>query len=461
MNLTIFRPNYRNLVMGVETKVPLINGEQVIAINFDNAASTPPFTSVLEEVVNFCPWYSSIHRGTGYKSQLSSNFYDYSRQIVAHFVNTNLKEKSIIYVKNTTEAINKLSFRLLDESKENVVLSTEMEHHSNDLPWRNKYKIDYVSVDTWGKLDMDDLEAKLKKYNGTVKLVTVTGASNVTGFTNPIHQIATLAHKYGAKILVDGAQLVPHAPIDIKPANSPEHIDFLAFSAHKMYAPFGTGVLIGPRETFIKGIPDYMGGGTIKVVTRHFISWADPPEKDEAGTPNVIGVLALVEAIKVLTRIGMANIERYEQNLTEYALRKLKKIADLEIYGNSKDSKDRVGIISFNLKGLDHQTLATILSQETGIAVRNGCFCAQPYVQKLLKVSEQEIKKHLENPSFPHPGMVRVSFGLYNTYSEVDKLVQILNKIAENKKFYLRKYKDYELSGSWKFNKNQAMPSFK
>jgi len=442
MHLTIFRPTYRNLVAGVETKVPLRDGREVTAINFDNAASTPPFISVLDEIVKFSPWYASIHRGTGYKSQLSSDFYDYSREIVAGFVNADTTHQSVIYVKNTTEGINKLSYRLLEDFQDGIILSTFMEHHSNDLPWRYKYKIDYVQVDEQGRLLLDDLEQKLKKYNGQVKLVTVTGASNVTGNTNPIHKIARLAHEFGAKILVDGAQLIPHAPFQMKPVTDPEHIDFLAFSAHKMYAPFGIGVLIGPNEVFSKGVPDYVGGGTIKMVSHDYVLWTDAPERDEAGTPNVLGVLALVEAIKTLQKLGMEKIRRYEENLTEYTLRKLKKIGDLEIYGNSQDSKERVGIITFNLKGIDHRTLANILSQEGGIAVRNGCFCAQPYVQKLLKVSLREIEKHMQNPSLPHPGMVRISFGLYNTYTEVDKLIELLGEVSKNKKHYLRQYQN-------------------
>lgn len=443
MNLSFLKPNYRDLIVGVNTKVPLKNGQEVTAINFDNAASTPPFKSVLQEIVDFTPWYSSIHRGTGYKSQISSNLYDQAREVVAHFVNADLNDKTVIFVKNTTEAINKLSFRLLDEIQDGVVLSTYMEHHSNDLPWRSKYKIDYVQVDSAGKLLLDDLETKLKKYNGAVKLVAITGASNVTGYLNPIHQIAALAHKYGAQILVDGAQLVPHHFINMTPENPEEHIDYLAFSAHKMYAPFGIGVLIGPKNIFQKGAPDYVGGGTIQMVTHDFIQWAEGPEKDEAGSPNVIGVVALVEAIKTLNKIGLKNIERYEQSLTEYALRKLRKIPELELYGNKKDSKDRVGTIPFNLQGLDHQMVATLLSHEGAVAVRNGCFCAQPYIQRLLKVNKTQIEKHLKNPKAPHPGMVRISFGLYNEYSEVDELEKILKKIIENKKFYLKNYQKY------------------
>ena len=411
MNLTIFKPTFRDLVVGVNTKVPLKNGKKVTAINFDNAASTPPFVAVLDEIKNFSPWYSSIHRGTGYKSQICSDFYDHSRQIVADFLQADLNESSVIYVKNATEGINKLSYRLLEDLKGGIVLSTFMEHHSNDLPWRNKYQVDYVRVDEQGRLLLDDLEQKLRKYKGKVKLVTVTGASNVTGNTNPVHKIAALAHKYGAQILVDGAQLIPHAPFAMKPSSKMEHIDFLVFSAHKMYAPFGIGVLIGPKKVFSQGVPEFVGGGTIKMVSHDYINWADAPERDEAGTPNVLGVLALTTAIQTLQELNMERIYRYEESLVRYALGELRKIPDIKIYGNDLNTQNRVSIISFNLKGIDHRTLANILSLEAGIAVRNGCFCAQPYVQQLLKVSPKEIKKHVENPSLPHPGMVRLSFG--------------------------------------------------
>ncbi len=439
MQLSIFKPNFRHLIVGVEEKVPLKDGKTVTGINFDNAASTPPFTSVIKKVVEFAPWYSSIHRGTGYKSQISSDLYEKGREVVADFVKADLREKTVIFVKNTTDAINKLSYRLLDEYKKGVILSTEMEHHSNDLPWR-KYKIDYVQVDYQGKLILEDLEQKLKKYRGKVKLVAVTGASNVTGFLNPIYTIASIAHKYGARILVDGAQLVPHTPVKMHNGNDSEELDFLAFSAHKMYAPFGTGVLIGPKEVFQKGSPEYVGGGTVAMVTRDIIIWDEPPFREEAGSPNVIGVVALQEAIKTLQSIGMENIDKHERSLTEYALRKLRKIPDIQLYGNHRDSSDRVGIIPFNIRGMTHEAVAKILAFEGGIAVRNGCFCAQPYVQKLLKVNKKDIEKHLQNPKAPHPGLVRLSFGLYNDYQEVDKLIQLLTKIVENKAEYIRKY---------------------
>lgn len=432
--------NLRQLVVGVDTTVPIINNKWTTAINFDNAATTPPFKSVMEGINKFAPWYSSIHRGSGYKSKLSSDIYEQSRSITADFVGADLKYHTIIYVKNTTEAINKLAYTLCHCMEDCVVLTTGMEHHSNDLPWRDKFTVDYIDVDPCGKLSLDDLLFKLKKYKGRVGLVAVTGASNVTGYINPIHAIAEIAHKHGAKILVDGAQLVPHSKISMGSRNRPDCIDFLAFSAHKMYAPFGIGVLIGPKEIFCKGAPDYVGGGTVKAVTHKNVVWEDPPLREEAGSPNIIGVIALIEAIKTFNAIGMKTIENHERKLTDYTFYHLNKIKDIKLYCGSRPDSGKLGIIPFNIEGFNHHLLAEILSSERGISVRSGCFCAHPYVQQLLNMpSDFDINLYANNPK-TRPGMVRISFGLYNSYYEVDVLIRFLRKLCENKKYYLRKY---------------------
>lgn len=430
--------NYRELIVGADTKIPLSNGQLVTSINFDNAATTPPFSSVLQSVVSFAPWYSSIHRGTGYKSQYSSEIYEKSRDIIRNFVKAD-SSNIVIFVKNTSEAINKLSYRLYHRNRHSVILSTHMEHHSNDLPWRNKYDVDYIKVDENGRLLMEDLEKKLRKYKKKVALVTVTGASNVTGYKNPINDIAEIVHKFDARLMVDAAQLIGHSSVDMKPDNSGRHIDYLAFSAHKMYAPFGTGVLIGPEYDFKKGAPEYRGGGTIDIVTHDLVKWAESPHKDEAGTPNIMGVVALSEAVRTLEAIGMANLEAYENSLTEYALAGLAKVPGIKLYCDN-DPRDRVGIIPFNIDGLSHQLVASALSAESGIAVRSGCFCAQPYVQKLMRISRNEIRSRIKNPSLPHPGMIRLSFGLYNNYDEIDVLVQKLREISINKELYINRY---------------------
>jgi Selenocysteine lyase len=431
---------FRNFVVGVDTRVPLGNGKLIPSINFDNAATTPPFVSVMKAIMDFAPWYSSVHRGAGYKSKVSTDVFEKSRFAVLNFVNACEDDYTVIFVKNTSEAINKLSWRLCEDNKRHVILSTDMEHHSNDLPWRKNYRVDYINIDDSGRLSLDDLEDKLKRYRGSVKLVTVAGASNVTGYRNDINKVAAIAHKYGAMVLVDGAQLVPHASIDMNPENPDERIDFLVFSAHKMYAPFGIGVLIGLKEVFKNGEPDCPGGGTVKFVTHDFIRWEDPPHNEEAGTPNLMGVVALEAAIGTLSVLGMNNIESFERSLTDYAIKKLSNVQGIKLYGDKCDKGGRVSIIPFNIYGMNHYLVAEILSREAGIAVRSGCFCAQPYIQKLLKVSRKEIEVYKEYPDAVRPGMVRLSFGLYNDFYEIDALINTLCSIADNKEYYIKKY---------------------
>lgn len=424
---------FRNLVVGVNTLVPLKNGKLTRYINFDNAATTPPFINVMNAINSFAPWYSSIHRGTGYKSVFSTGIYESSREKVLNFIGGDSKLDTVIYVRNTTEAINKLSNRLCKDDK-CVVLSTFMEHHSNDLPWRGKFKVDYIETDDCGRLLLDDLEGKLKKYNGKVKLVAVTGASNVTGYINPYYEIAKLAHKYGAFILVDGAQLIPHRKFDMKSHSDDEHIDFIAFSGHKMYAPFGVGALIGPKRIFEKGEPDLKGGGTVKVVSHDFVIWEDPPSKEEAGTPNLMGVVALIAAIETLQNIGMDKIDEYEGTLLKYANHILSQFNDVELY--CPDISNKVAIIPFNIKGIYHGKVAEILSDYFAIAVRSGCFCAQPYIQRLLRIDKEKILKISKNPDSKRPGMVRLSFGLYNTFDEIDILARAIRFIIANKSYF-------------------------
>ncbi|PRR77955.1 Cysteine desulfurase [Clostridium liquoris] len=428
--------DYKDLVVGADTLVPIANGRHVKYVNFDNAATTPPFKSMIDDLTNFLPYYSSIHRGMGYKSQVSTEAYEEGRKVVADFVGADLNKDAVIFVKNTSEAINKLANMLYEKYSDCVIISTEMEHHSNYLPW-GKFNVEYVKVDKYGKLSIEDLEDKLQMFGDRVKLVTVTGASNVTGFKNPIHHIAKLVHGYGAKLLVDGAQLVPHVAIDMKSHDSLEHIDYLAFSAHKMYAPFGIGVLIGPIEELNSIPPDYKGGGTVDVVTHEFVKWNDTPEKDEAGSPNVLGVVALSSAIKTLQELGMDNIENYESNLLNYALYYLRNTPQVILY--CIDCNCNVSLIPFNVEGMYHETLSKILSKEFGIGVRSGCFCAQPYIQRLLNVSLKD-SINIAKKGGRRPGMVRLSFALYNTYHEIDYFIYALRKIINYKEWYLEKY---------------------
>jgi selenocysteine lyase/cysteine desulfurase len=431
MSTAQLNKQYRKLIVGLDKEIPIRGDMFVKYINFDNAATTPPFISALNSIIHFCPWYSSIHRGMGYKSMISSRVYEEARAKILKFVGAEEKGNTVIFVKNATEGLNKLSYRLIQD-RNWVVLSTWMEHHSNDLPWRDKCKVDYVEIDDEGRLSLEDLEQKLRRYKGRVKLVTVTGASNVTGYVNDIHKIARLAHMYGAEIIVDGAQLVPHVAINMKPNNSEEHIDYLVFSAHKMYAPFGIGAIVAPKKSFEHGAPEYKGGGTVHVVTRDSIYWDDPPAKEEAGSPNIIGVVALIAAVEELNKIGLDKIKKNEKLLMDYAIKRLKELPFLKLYGCDDACVERVGIIPFTVKGIPHIEIAKTLSEVSGIGVRNGCFCSQPYVQRLLKLSDEEIDYYRYLPDDKKPGMVRVSFGLYNTQREVDRLVSELRRLIKN-----------------------------
>lgn len=427
---------FRKMVMGVDVRVPVHKNRPARFINFDNAASTPALKPVYDKLKDHLKWYSGVHRGTGHKSILSSQRFDECHEDIARFVKADPERDTAIIVKNTTEAINKLSYRL-NLSPTDVVVSTMMEHHSNDLPWRRAGRIDYAGLDSEGRLDLQDLSRKLRFWYPRVRLLTVCGASNVTGHINNIGHLAALAHEYGARFMLDAAQYAPHQALDMKPHGHPEHIDYLAFSGHKIYAPFGAGVLVGPRDTFLKGAPEYAGGGTVALVGSSQVKWGGVPDRDEAGSPNLIGALALSETLKILDSIGMEKIAAYEEQLTEYALRLLKGVPGLTVYG----SLPRVGVVSFNMRDVNHSLLGAILAYEGGIGIRTGCFCAQPYVRHLLGQEEPaNLDEYARLPVWEMPGLARISLGAYNTLAEIEKLAELLHRIAARKKEYQREY---------------------
>ncbi len=425
----------RSQIVGIDQQVPLLDGSTRTYVNLDNAASTPALRPVYDRVNAFLPWYASVHRGTGFKSQLSTWAYEQAHEITLRFVGGNPAEHVVIFGKNTTEAINKVARRLpLKEG--DVVLTSLMEHHSNDLPWRPRAQVQRIGLTPEGELDEEHLDHLLRRFAGRVRLLAVSGASNVTGYINPIYRLAQKAHEVGAQILVDAAQLAPHRKIEIGRLADPAHIDYLALSGHKLYAPFGTGALIGRRDTFLEGDPDLVGGGTIALVTTTDVTWGDLPEKEEAGSPNVVGAVALAEALRCLEAIGMDAIAEHEAELTAYALERLRRVEPLVLYGNTEPAccPGRVGVISLGVPGVDDHKVAAILSYEAGIGVRNGCFCAQPYLFSLLKLPPQEIAELraaiARGEMNRLPGLVRISFGCYNTRTEIDAAVEALAGIA-------------------------------
>jgi cysteine desulfurase/selenocysteine lyase len=427
---------YRSLFTGLEAEVPLLNTEPRRYINFDNAASTPALKSVQKAVDDFLVYYSSVHRGTGFKSQLSTHAYERSRQIVMDFLGANSQEHTCIFGKNTTEAINKLARRFPFTGERNVVLTSGMEHHSNDLPWRAAATTLHAGLTPDGRLDEADFDRLLSRSAGRVALVAITGASNVTGYLNPIHRLAEKAHAAGAQILVDCAQLAPHRRVDMRPLNDPGHLDYVTISAHKMYAPFGTGALVGRRDTFERGDPDLRGGGTVELVTLDNVVWSPPPERDEAGSPNTVGAVALAAAIRTLQSVGMEAVARHEAELTAYALEKLPAVPGLRLYGDAdpRRASSRLGVIPLQIEGVSHFLAAAILGNEFGIGVRSGCFCAHPYLLHLFGYSPAEAdavrRRMLAGDRTEMPGLVRASFGLYNTKEEIDAFVEALDCIA-------------------------------
>lgn len=425
----------RDRIVGLEHTVPLLDGRLVPYVNLDNAASTPPLRDVMEALERFLPYYSSVHRGTGFKSRLSTAAYDRAHEIVGHFVGADLAANTVIFGKNTTEAINKLAHRYPWEEGD-VVLTTRLEHHSNDLPWRQHAQVVYAAATPDGRLDEADFDRKLDELAGRLRLVAVTGASNVTGFIQPTHRLARKAHEAGAHILVDAAQLAPHRAIDMKADGDPEHLDFVVLSAHKMYAPFGTGALVGPKAFFLQQGPEYTGGGTVDLVTEDEVYWAGLPDRDEAGSPNVVGAVAMAAAAQALMGVGMDAIAAHEEALVRYALRELGALPGVRIYGQTDPemAHEKVGVIPFNVAGVDHFLLAAILGYEGGIGVRSGCFCAHPYVVHLLQLHGDEATSWrdqiLSGDRSHMPGMVRASFGCYNDEGDVDRLVEMVARVT-------------------------------
>lgn len=426
--------NGREYVAGLDTKVPTTNGHRVY-INLDNAATTPPFQTVMEAVNQFAPWYSSVHRGNGYKSRLSTDAYEAAHEVVREFVGGNADEHVVIFGKNTTEAINKLSYRL-PLRKTDVVLISHLEHHSNDLPWRKQATAKRIKTLPDGSIDREDFLKLLDRYGKRVKLVAISGASNVTGYLPDIHWYARKAHEAGAQIFVDCAQLIAHRPINMMRLADPEHLDYIAFSAHKMYAPFGSGALVGNRYTFARGASEYVGGGTIASVTTNHVDWAPPPDSDEAGSPNVVGAVALAEATKTIRAIGLERIAAHEAALIAYALHSLQKLPGVTVYGDRDPERaaSRSAVIPFTLDSVPSHLVAACLGFEWGIGVRSGCFCAQPYVMSLLGLNPNRVRYNiLHNRRDLVEGLVRISFGLYNTVEEIDMLAEALAAIAKGR----------------------------
>jgi cysteine desulfurase/selenocysteine lyase len=412
-------------------------------IYFDHGASTHPSLPVLNKYIDFLKhYYSNVHRGKHFLSMISTELFDNVYNTIFNFIHGDKDENSIVLTSNTTTALDMAASVM--SGYDGITLVSLMEHHSNDLPHRTRGKVVHFGLNPDGSLDMNDLEKKLKENK--VKLVAVTGASNVTGFLPDIHEIARLAHKYGARILVDAAQLLAHRPIDVKPNSDESHIDFLAAAGHKAYAPFGAAFLFGPRDVLDTADPYIPGGGTILYVTEDDVYYTKSPDRHQGGTPNIAGAIALAESLNFLSGVGLENIRHHEVELTDFALKQLKTVPGINLLGDIAP-ENRLGVITFNIDDLNNNLVSMILNYEAAIATRNGCFCAHPYLYKLLGLEDTaELRAKLVlGEDVELPGAVRLSIGIYNTAEEVDELIKMLNIISE---------------GQWKANYDKLDSSF-
>jgi cysteine desulfurase / selenocysteine lyase len=416
-------------IVGVDQPVPLLDGRLVRYANLDNAATTPPLQAAVDAVERWLPFASSVHRGTGFKSRASTAAFEEAREIVGGFVGADPERDVVVFTKNTTEAINLFAKTMLVPDGA-VVLTTVLEHHSNLLPWRHRAPVVHVSACADGSLDEDDLDRQLARHVGKVALLAVTGASNVTGVTPPVHRLAAKVHAVGGRILVDAAQLAGHRPIDMLPHGDPGHLDVVAMSAHKLYAPFGSGALIGDRGSF-GADPDCRGGGTVLAVTLDEVVWADLPDRTEAGSPNLLGAIAFAAAAQRLTEIGLDEIASHEREVARYTRSQLSTLPAVAVVGGPCAE---LGVISFVVNGRDPRLVAAVLGHEHGVGVRSGCFCAQPYVHRLLGLGRSDTDRWVADARRGDfraaPGLVRVSLGCYNDRDEVDRAVDGLRHIV-------------------------------
>ncbi len=451
----------RQSTTGIDVQYPLANGKTSRRIYLDSTASTLQLGVVKDVMEKFLPYYANTHTNVHFNAKLSTREFDWAHDMMLEFVDADPKDYGCFFVgSGTTGGINRIARTLSRKRPDrDVVITSIMEHHSNDLPHRKHFnKVVHIPVvvteQGLGSVDLKRLEAALEQYGDRVNYISVTGVSNVTGIINPIYDVAELAHRYGTLILVDAAQMAAHVPIKMSGhANPLRNLDMVAMSGHKIYTPSSPGVVITRRELFSGVEPVEVGGGMVDdVYVEHYLSTENFPDREEAGTPNIAGAIALASVLYTLKKIGMDAIDEEESELVAYAVSKLTKIDHVVVYGHTDTrSFRRTGAVSINIQGMHHSLTAAILNDYFNIAVRNACFCAHPYVREMIsdELSEQMdglSNEELEALADLHRGMVRASFGIYNTREDVDALADALTEIVAHQEKYSAQYYQAECS---------------
>ena len=379
-------------------------------VYLDNAATTQKPRCVTDAIIGeYCSVNANVHRGVHFLSQQATDLYEASRETARRFINAR-STSEIIFTRGTTESVNLVASSFADafmKEGDEIIVSV-MEHHSNIVPWqlqalRKGIVLKVIPMSDSGELLLDEYE---KLFTPRTRLVSVTHVSNVLGTVNPVKQITAIAHANNVPVLIDGAQGMPHAKVDVQDIDA----DFYAFSAHKIYGPTGIGVLYG-KESFLERMPPYQGGGEmIRSVSFEGTVFGDLPFKFEAGTPDYVGSTAMAVALDYVSAIGIENIAAHEHRLTMYTLQRMKEIPGMRIFG---EAEQRSGVISFIVSGIHHLDIGTLLDR-LGIAVRTGHHCAEPLMRRL----------GIE-------GTVRASFSMYNTMEEADALVSGIERVRE------------------------------
>jgi selenocysteine lyase/cysteine desulfurase len=393
-------------VVGADLAAPLVDGRTVPYANFDYAASGPALTAVAEHLSQVLPYYSSVHRGAGFTSQLSTRLYESARSCVAGFLGARADDV-VVFTRNTTDALNLLASAVPADPDAGDVIFLDSEHHANLLPWQPRaHRCIPVSHTLAGTVER--LAGALRERPAA--LIAVTGSSNVTGEILPIARIAALAHAHGARIAVDAAQLAPHRRIDIAALD----LDYVAFSGHKIYAPFGAGALVGRRDWLDAATPYLAGGGAVREVRPERTDWAPAPQRHEGGTPNVLGAAAMAAACRTIAALPDGALEAHEGELRERLVRGLRGVPGVRLLQIWPDSTERIGVVTFVVSGYDSGWVAAYLSAEHGIGVRDGRFCAHPLLARLGYGD----------------GAIRASLGVGSSSDDVGRLIAAIEQLV-------------------------------